>query len=363
MTPDFYVHVGGNDMTANFRSRLLELEVCDHEGTESDSVSITLDDRNAELAIPTKGGIIAVGLGYKETGLRDMGLYTVDEVTLKGWPREIHVKGRALEMVQGFKEHRNIGYENKTVSQIIGEIAKRHGLQPKVIGSVGQFKYNYKSQTHSDMNFLMELGYEHDAVATAKHGSLIFCKKGEGITGVCVVGFPGQIKSYTARFQDRPCHKKSRGHYWDRKKARYMREEGLGGLEPDPNQGVAPTATHELPPIHEDGKKQSKEYAQSRQNGLDRAAKNVEIEVFGDPTIMAEMIMLVVGVRAGVDGEYRIKSVTHKLDNHGYETRIHGELPGAGAGKGGGGRGGSGSGGGSGGSGLGGLEPNPNQGI
>jgi phage protein D len=235
VTPDFYVFVGGIDMTANFRSILLDLCVESHEGTDSDSVSITVDDRNGEVMLPSRGDIIAVGMGYKETGVFPMGLFTVDEVTAMGWPRQVHIRGRALEMEDKFKEHRNGGYENKTVQQIVSEIAGRHGLVPVVLGSVGSFKYNYRAQNQSDMDFLTNLGYEHDAIAKVANGALLFWKKGEMFTGIVEAICPGNVKSYEMRMQDRPKHDKARGHHWDRKKGKYVRQEEKSGSYGDPS--------------------------------------------------------------------------------------------------------------------------------
>jgi hypothetical protein len=323
MTPAFYISVGGADVTGNFNDRLLELTVTDNEGSESDTVNVVVDDRDGILGIPEKGASMAVGLGYKETGIMPMGMFIVDEVKVEGWPRKMSIRGRAAEMRDDFKGQRSKGYENKTIKDIVGEIAQRHGLAAKVIGSIASFNYKYLAQgVESDLHFITRLARKHDCVATAKGGKLIFCKKGEGDLGMVVITYPGQIKKYECTFQDRPRHKKAKGSWWDFDEAKRVVEEGMG------NAG----AEYELGNLWPDGKEEAKETAQSKADALGREEKVATFEVVGNPAIMAEMNLMVVGVRAGVDGLYRIKSAEHKLNNSGYSTSISTELPRAQAG-------------------------------
>jgi hypothetical protein len=108
-------------------------------------------------------------------------------------------------------------------------------------------------------------------------------------------------------------------------------------------------ANYELPPLHEDGIRQNKEFARSKGSCLGRAQKNITVDIVGDPLVAAQMLLIVIGCRAEVDGIYRIKSAKHKLNNHGYETTINAEIPSVSGGGGSGGSvGGSGAGGGGG---------------
>lgn len=73
MTPAWSISADGVDITSRFNDRLLELTVTDNEGLKSDSCEILVDDRDGQLAIPRKGAILAISMGYRETGLTFMG--------------------------------------------------------------------------------------------------------------------------------------------------------------------------------------------------------------------------------------------------------------------------------------------------
>ncbi len=90
-----------------------------------------------------------------------------------------------------------------------------------------------------------------------------------------------------------------------------------------------PQATYDVPPPHEDGKGQSQEYTNSKKSALDRARIDMQVTILGNPAAAAEMILIVIGAKPGVDGAYRTKKVVHRLNRNGYETNIHAEAMGA----------------------------------
>jgi phage protein D len=322
MTPAFVCSVGGSNLGNGIGSRLLELVVTDNDGSESDSVSIRVDDRNGEVAIPPRGGIMAVALGYKETGVMPMGLYTVDEVTCDGYPMSLTVTGRSADLKQKFKSQRAQGYENKTLGDVLTEVAGRNNLAPFISGSINAIQYKYLAQDESDLAFIQRLANKHDAVVNAKNGKLIFAKKGETDFGVVAVTVPGQLLSYEVTFADRAAHEKSMASWWDFDEAKRTREEASG------TEG----GFYEMHSLWPDGQAEAQEVAKSKASALGRDEKTGRFEVVGNPLIRAEMHLVVGGVRPGVDGLYRIKTATHRLTNQGYQTEMSVELPAMGGG-------------------------------
>lgn len=55
MTPDFKVIAAGINITPQIRDRLLSLTIMDEAGLKSDSVEITLDDRDGLIELPIPG--------------------------------------------------------------------------------------------------------------------------------------------------------------------------------------------------------------------------------------------------------------------------------------------------------------------
>lgn len=315
MTPAFSITVGGT--AANVNDRLLALEVTDQEGNRSDSVRIMIDDRDGRVMIPDRGAKISIALGYRETGVFPMGLFVVDQVTASGWPMQIEVTGRSADLTEEMKEQRSKTYKDKTISDIVSEIAQRHGLTPGAMGSIASFKYSFLVQTEeSDLNFLTRLAMRHDCIFAVKNGRLIFKKRGESIEAFHVIVHPSNVMSYSVTYQDRQKHSEGHADWWDKNAARRMRSKkfGSGGR-----------AKYRVGQIAEDGQAQADEMAQSAATANKRAEKQLDMTVVGDPAIMAESILEVVGIKAGVDGLYRVKSVVHSLTSNGYRTNIQAE--------------------------------------
>jgi phage protein D len=262
-------------------------------------------------------------MGYRETGLSFMGLFTVDTVTLSGWPQQMEITGKAMDFIKLMKEQRSKGYDKKTVSQIVNEIAGRHGLAANCTGTIANLKYDYTGQTEeSDAQFLQMLADKHDCVFSVKNGQLLFKKKAENITGFAIVTRPGNVMDYQFSFVDRNAHQGGEADWWDRKEAKRQRSKRYGktggGRTPSPAKSRVPT-------LITNGKAVADDIAQSRITALNRAEKKLSMTVVGSQNLKAEMILVVAGVRAAVDGAYRIKSVVHSLTGDGYKSNIEAE--------------------------------------
>jgi len=322
MKPAFSVSVGGVSVTGNLVDRLLQLEVTDQEGSQSDTCRLMIDDRDGVLGIPQRGSVMAIAMGYRESGVRAMGLFTVDSVTIRGWPRQMEISGKSMDFLKLMKEQRTKHYEKKTVGQICGEIASRHGLQNNCTGTVAQLQMDRGQTEVSDAHFLQQIADEHDSVFAVKDGALTLKKKGENITGFAIIMHPGNVMSYQLSFQDRNAHKGGDADWWDRKAARRQRSKKYGSSR---GGRTSSPATSRSSKLHTNGKQEADDAAQSRVNALSRAELKLNMTIVGDPSFRAEMILIVAGVRAGVDGSYRIKSVVHALSNDGYKTNIEAE--------------------------------------
>lgn len=194
MTPDFKVIAAGVNITSQIEDRLLSLVVSDEAGFKSDTVEITLDDRDNAIELPLPGVPLIVFMGYKETFLAPMGVYTADEVVAKGPPDRITIRGKAVNLGGSIKEQKTRNWDDKTIEDIVGTIAAEHEMEPKVAEALKAFNYEHLDQTdESDINFLTRIGKDHDAIATVKGGALLFVGKGEGKTASGIPMIPRPI--------------------------------------------------------------------------------------------------------------------------------------------------------------------------
>jgi phage protein D len=319
--------------------KALSCEVIDQEEGQSDELNLVLDDREL-LPILANGTQLSVSMGYRETGALFMGTFTVEETTVLGWPRTMVIKATAADMNKKLKEGRSQDYHNKTVGDIVGEIASRHGLAAAVTGKVASFKYTHIAQTsESDLHFMRRLAEKHDAIGKITNGRLVFSKKGEGVSasglplGGAVARYPDNVKAYHATFKGRPAHQSSTTGWWDKDLGERIEEEGMGSSV-SPVQG-GKEAVFKVLKMQADGKQEAQETAQSRADQLARDEGELNIVLLGEPGILAGSPLQVVNVRPDVDGTWRTKKVTHFIDTNGYETIIDAELGGSGGGGGG----------------------------
>ena len=104
MIPTFQIIANNTDITNKIRDRILSLILIDESGLESDSVSIVIDDRDNRINLPPKGAEIQISLGYKQKGMIEKGLYTVDEIICSGSPDTVTIRCRAADMRASLKE-------------------------------------------------------------------------------------------------------------------------------------------------------------------------------------------------------------------------------------------------------------------
>lgn len=317
MQPQFEVSVGGSIIKGPLIDRNLEITVNDSEGMQSDSCSIILDDRDGKLIEPEKNDILKVRMGYI-SNLRTMGLYTVDQTELSGMPAQLSIEARAADLTETFKQQRRRSYNKKEVSGIISDIAKRNGLQAKVIGSLGSVKTTITQDGVSDMHMLTQLGQRYDAIATVKGGKLIFAKKGEVDMGTLTLAHPyAGILSYSRTRAGRPAHQKAEAVYWDKDEAALLKEEFKSSAKAKAIYGEAPYQAA--------GKDDAKEVSKARADALNRSQETLSLSLVGNPLIVAEMKIYITGLRAGINGLWRIKSVTHTINSSGYITDLEAE--------------------------------------
>lgn len=323
MTPDFDILIGGQSIKGNVNDRLLDLTVSDDQGQRSDACNFTVDDRDQALAIPRRGALLSVMLGYRETGLTHMGLFTVDEIGLQGGPRQMRISAKAADMRETLKEQKTRRFETKSLGDIVGEIAGDHQLKPAISKSLASRVLPFLGQTEeSDLHLLTRLARDHGALFKVANGSLLFTAKGKGESAsgqamAPVIVSPVNCITWNVTLQDRPQHKEIKSHWHDRAKAERQTEKSGG------SGGEAAFMLRHDAPSQEEAQWQ----AEARSGDLARAEGSLDAELIGNPAIAAEMPAVMQGLRAGTDGiQWTITRAEHRLSDSGYTTSISAEL-------------------------------------
>lgn len=177
------VVVNGQDITATVQQRLVSIELTDNRGMEADQLTITLSDHDGLLAIPPRGAVVRLWLGWSDTGLVDKGSYTVDETEHSGAPDVLSIRARSADLREGLKSKRERSWHGQTLGAVIQAIAAAYGLAPVVNAALSAIELLHLDQANeSDANLLTRLGQEHDAIASIKAGRLLFMPAGKSLT-------------------------------------------------------------------------------------------------------------------------------------------------------------------------------------
>ncbi|MBU2714271.1 contractile injection system protein, VgrG/Pvc8 family [Zooshikella harenae] len=315
MQPTFSIHLGDTNLTPTINPLLISLELTDEAGWKSDSLTLTLVD-DGLLAIPKKGVKLSCALGYVETGLVPMGNYTVDEVLLSGPPNQLQIKARGADLKGPIRAPRSQSWHKVKLTDIVGSIAQRHGLNPKVADKFTNLIIQHIDQTEeSDLHFLSRIANQYDAIAKPVGEHLLFVERNQG---KMASGKPLEtihlsakdITSYRGSLPERSGYKRVIAKYHNSSTGQ-TESITVGQGEPArtlsiqyPTREAAQAATH------------------AAIKGAERSKASLEITLPGDPWLVAERPVNISGVRVGLDGKWLIKTARHRVSGEGYEVSV-----------------------------------------
>lgn len=322
MTPNFKVLANTNDITGLIKDRLLSLRVTDEAGFKSDAVEIRLDNRDDKIALPNKGAELEIWLGFKETGLSRMGLYTVDEAGSE-WPvRTIVIPAKAANMKKSLKAQKTRSWDNVTYQTLFETIAAEHQLSPKVSASLASKTFVHLDQTNeSDLHFLTRLAKVHDATAKPVMGNLVLLPRGEGKTvsgkNLPTIDLnPDDIASATHHSADRGKYNAVRA-FWHNKATAQKVEERVGEGEP--------VYTIRTPFLNAE---EAQAAALAKYNALQRGLGTVSLNMnIGQPLVRAEGKIRISGIGAEMNGIWSVTRGVHDYGSSAFTTKIEAETP------------------------------------
>jgi phage protein D len=184
--PDFRVTLDGKDLTSSIRPLLISLTITEKRGDEADQLDITIDDSTGRVALPPAGAVLSVEIGWKQgsdvtIGLVPKGSFKVDEIEHSGPPDTIAIRASSADFTSDLRVRREKSWHDSTLGAIVGEVARKNGLEPRCAASLASIAVPVVAQSReSDMALLRRLGREYDAVATIKAGKLLFAPIGSG---------------------------------------------------------------------------------------------------------------------------------------------------------------------------------------
>ena len=323
MQPRFRLDVSGNNVTDSISDRIVSIKVNDEAGQKSDTLDVTVDDRDESLPILTARADMKVWLGYEGSDLTYMGQFTIDEVSLKTNPSTMTVRGKASDSSPEFKAAKTRSWHQQTIGEIVTQIAGEHGLTPGVHSNFADRLIEHIDQENeSDAHFLTRLGKLYGAVAKPADGRLLFIPEGAGIStsgqslSAAIID-KSEITSISAKIKERGQYSGVITRYRDKETNSEVEVETTEAWQARLGPG----------PVFRDKKLYtSKDMAeQAGKAQLDRlrgGTVQIDFTMPGRPDIFAERPIKLEGVRSPMAGEWIVKTVTHTLGNGGFTTKV-----------------------------------------
>jgi len=355
ITPDFMIKIGDKDVTSNIHSRLISLTMTDEKEFQADSVIIQLDDSDGLVELPERGVVLSLSLGWKGSSLLPKGSFIVDEISHQGAPDTVTIKARSIDFRQKFSVQNEGSWHQKTLGEIVDDIAQRNSLKPGVDKSLASIVISHIDQTNeSDTVFLTRLANRNGGIVSVKDGVLLMLKPGRGINASgnalpqrTILRRSGDSHkfsiadrtSYTgviARWQDTKNPKQSQQVSVERKEktqtattAQHPNAKTVAKSQQekadkyDQYMAGAPSKPLTLKQIFPN-QAQAKQTAEARWKQLQRRTVDFAINLsMGDENLCPEMIVNVSGFKPVIDAQrWVVSKVTHTIDQSGFVTTV-----------------------------------------
>lgn len=319
VAPAFKVKANGTDITDKLNERLISLRLTDESGDNADEVDIALSDHGEEeLAIPEPGTELEVSLGYDGT-LVEMGKYIIDEIEITGPPDTVNIRARAVVQTEGAQGSKILMTTQKTRSweagitlgDLVRSVGAEHGIAPTVASEFNTIVLPHIDQVNeSDMALLTRLSKQYDAIAKPSGDYLVFAKRGE-LTTPSGTSIPDV--DYT---REQTCGHRlliSRRVKSGSVIARYRDIPTASTLEIKVGTGEpAKRLTKTYGTEDEAQAAADAEYKRSQRN-----EQRLELDVVGNPYLVAGGAINVSGFRSGINGQWLIDRVEHEITKRG----------------------------------------------
>ncbi|MEN3749051.1 contractile injection system protein, VgrG/Pvc8 family [Sphingomonas sp. HF-S3] len=316
--PDFRVIVGGEDVSSGVRPRLKSLRISEKRGGEADQLDLVLDDSDGAMALPRKGMMVQVRLGWKQgryasLGLVDKGSFKIDEVEWNDG--EISLRGRSADQTSNFRIRKERSWRATTLGAIVGEIAAGNGWEARVAPELAAIAVPVLAQQQqSDMALLRKLGRDHDAVATVKQGALIFTPIGKGTTagGTTLAGLTIR-RSDGGRARYREIDRGVEARWHDRG----------SGTRKTVKAGTAAGKPKRLRRVYR-SEADARAAANAKTGRTRRGAAECEVQLaYGRPDLYPERAVTLQGFKPEIDGKGWIAAeINHELDKRGLRNSV-----------------------------------------
>lgn len=316
----FMVTVAGTNITSTLSPVLISLSVSDKVGTHSDTATLEIDDTEGRIVMPQIGAPVIVALGWEEGGVRVVFTGTVDEVKSSGSRssgRTLTITAKGMDTTKKPKEAQQRHFDDMSVSDILKKAGEMAGvtdieIDPSLASLTRKyFEMRDESFIHMGERLAREIGGNFRIQGTRA----IMSKRGGTYTAAVVAAWGKNLHSWDiSPALGRTQYSKVRARWYDALKAEWQEKEESTKLSADARHDHRYAKFDE----NEAGQQTASDAATS-----ERDAGDGSVTIEGNTEAIPDGLCIVTGARGGVDGAYRIESVTHTYSRGGgFVTQI-----------------------------------------
>ena len=324
----FMVTVAGSNITTTLLPFLISLTVSDKVGTHSDTASLEIDDTNGRIILPQIGAPVVVALGWEGEGARVVFAGTVDEVRSsgsRGGGRVLSVTAKGMDTTKRPKEGQQRHFDDKSVDDILKEAGKSAGItEVEIDPSLASIKRAYfEMRDESFIHMGERLAREIGGNFRIQGNKAVMSKRGGSYTSAVIAAWGKNLHGWDiSPSLGRAQYSQVRARWYDPAKAEWQETGEATSLSVE--------ARHDHRYAKPDKNEATQQTASDRSTS-ERDAGEGSVTIEGDTAAIPDCLCIVMGARAGIDGPYRIESVTHSYSRGGgFITQLSLKQPGRG---------------------------------
>lgn len=341
MTPGFKLLANGRDITSDVVARGAIVEWSDTVDEGSDSMTVTVADHDNLVAVPKAGVKVELSAGY-DGALQKAGTFYVSETEIEGPPERVTIQATSAPVTaangQSIAARSSKSWEDTTLGDIAQSIAGKLGVSASVDKELAAVQITNEQQVdQSDTDFLLRLVRRHGGFLKFAQERMVIAKEGSGTSTSGKALTVTLMRSDVSRWSVRAGGKRAAIQKVKMKVHDYETGE-TSEVEADVPKsgsigdfGVSQAGSGNYTPVTftgpnpfakvEDAQKAAKTTAAR----LARSSRSFELDLPGRLDIVAGGKVTLAGFREGVNGEWLVKSVRHRIDSSGWSMSVEGE--------------------------------------
>lgn len=311
----YEVLVGGANITTLLAPILTQLTITDSAGTHSDTASLDLDDTDGRVLLPQPQAPVVISLGWVGAGLREAFRGTVDEVRSsgsRGVGRTLSISAKGVDTTGKAKEGQQRHFDDQTVETILKEAGAPAGItqievDPELAGIV--FPY-LDMRDESFLHLGQRIARQIGGGFRIQGQRAVLAKRAGSYTPTVVAAWGINLHSWDITpAVGRGRYTETRARTYDMKQAREVIVTAVTGT----TLSDAVLSRREFL-ADEDAAQRTAEgdAAEAKEK-----AGGGSVVIEGTTDAVPDGLCVLAGARPGVDGTYRIKTVTHSISRGG----------------------------------------------